>query len=185
VTDEFIDEVHVPAKEGVIEEYRTSFDETSQKITTEVGHGKCSTCGRVNATVYYHCVQEDLLCANCLIIHEGQTYCRKHIESSVGTKLEAMVLIAVASSLDKTKIKKFATISEQDVLSLKQELERKNYLESKHFGLFGNKVKPTHFGLSAIRTLYQTYIKDNDFQLFIKKLSEAKPDWREVLVITM
>lgn len=181
MSEDAMNEKHVPGQEGVIEELTTAFSESSERITTTVGHGRCSGCGRIDAKTYHLCSQGDLLCPTCLLSHEGTIYCRKHAEIFVGSKSEAKIGIGILVGLDKNKIKKFGAMTEEEVTTAERLLEARNYCSATRLGLFGNSIKLNHAGISAMRTLYLAYRNDSDMIFFFRKLEEVKPDWRETL----
>ncbi len=178
--EDMMNEKHVPAQEGIIQEYSTTFDESSEKITTTIGHGRCSGCGEIDASKYYLCTGGELLCKNCVIIHEGKVYCREHIESDLGSKQLAKLLVGIICKLGIDKIKKFSKIKNSDIQKLKQELVDRDYITEKGIGFFIEK-KLNDRGISAAKSFVKAYSQDLDFQVFIKKILELRPDWQEVL----
>ncbi len=178
--EDMMNEKHIPAQEGIIQEYSTAFDESSEKITTTIGHGRCSGCGEIDAKKYYLCCKGELLCKDCLLDHEGNAYCRKHVESELGSKQLAKLLIGIFFKLNIDKIKKFSKLKTEEVEGLKRELVERNYATEKGFGFFVEK-KITDEGMSVIKTFIKAYSRDMDFQIFMKKILEERPDWKETL----
>lgn len=183
MSEDFISERHVVARDGVIQENEMLVDANSQKISSVIGHGKCSSCGMIDGQKYFHCVGGDLLCPSCVIIHERRPYCRMHVEVLIGSKTEAKVGIGILVKLRKGKIKKFGSMTEEEYVDVRESLEEKSYCRTDDLVLLWDTIKMTGLGISAMRTLYLAYCDDSDMKLFCRKLDEAKPEWRENLGI--
>lgn len=169
---------HVPAGDGIIRSRRSRMTEEGMENINE--YGRCGSCRFVfkEASNYFVCVQGELLCAECRMSYEGQTYCRRHLIELVATKPEMMVLFGIALGLRRNRIKKVALLSEGEYQQAMQKLEELDYCRRTGFGLFGG-YRITPDAPELIFTLIAAFGKDADVRMLLKKLDEEIPDWRQ------
>lgn len=175
--EEIANEVHTVATNNALREIRGFYDPIAKTITNEVTLGLCSTCGKPLtegnvAKCYLGCI----ICNSekCMNIYEGRAICRTHVEVNIGTKEEAVVLIAIGYRKKKHEVKKLSELSERTVERAKEMLVSRGYIEIRSVGLFGCGAKITEIGFKNALILLSVYDRDPDFQIFLARLGVDK-----------
>lgn len=170
--EEISSEILTVTTDNVVQKTSAIYDSESEKITNEIAHGLCSTCGKpLEEKKFAQCYYGDLVCiGKCLSDFEGRSICRKHVEAKLGTKTEAAVLLAIVFGLNIDEVKKITGLSRKTVRSVKNILIRKEYVEETPLSSLGSSRKITENGKGVLFTLVQTYRNDNDFATFVKRV---------------
>lgn len=153
-----------------LRETKSLYDSTTDTIRNETRIGICSKCGftladRDAARCYYG----DQLHARCAKFYNGRPVCRRHVESKIGGKTDAMVLAGISAGLDRAQFKKLSELPNQIIEGSKSRILDKEYVVFKGYGM-SRKPTITPIGKESLYTMIGTYEEDQDFGQFLQKL---------------
>lgn len=170
--EEMASERYTVTSENLLKSVRTRYNLSSGGMENEFATGVCSCCGRPfeNERSFVQCYFGDLVCMNCKNDYHSRSICRRHVESLIGSKEEAMILISIAFGIKRDVARRLTGLSSDEISDVKSKLITREYIVIKSVGLFFNKIKITFSAKEAIRIMASTYSRDSDFKEFLENI---------------
>lgn len=154
-----------------IEETHASYNPLTDSIRNETRVGVCTACGRTltreNAVQCHH---GDQICDACPKEFQERKLCRRHFETTVGSKDDAFVFVGIYARMGRKEFRELTGFTELETDRAKMRLSIYGYVKFGGFGLLSKSPKITRLGRDALLSMVKVYRKDTDFLTFLKRI---------------